>query len=925
MKIYISLKGKYFVWSALSADLQSPAKRSNFIWNKLVPFEWATDNVGHLAEAIRTLRIIYEQTVEIIWTDEARRKYVAEYKSKLETLKSSVSLAPASIKFDGILREPYPFQAAGIEFMVRHKRVLNADAPGLGKTIQGILTAWYAKAFPVLIVCPATLKRNWANEINMTLLGQQIHVIGAGAKRALPKANWYIINYDLLQKYKEELKAVGFKCVILDEAHYCFPAGTLITTNMGQIPIEQIVENKLALHVCSWDLSHNALQWQPITEWHKYPLYTSLVKVTHEKGFFICTADHKIWTDKGWQEANGLSKGTQLRVLQNELHNKQARHKKCTTVLRTFMRQQVHSFTASYKENETSLFQTHNRKTVRNMFKNIPRLFNPQKEHDKAILFTQLFGKMANVTTRKQGTVTPSYQKSTGKTYRDEISRTFSQNETKQSYEKSPCKRKGIHCFKRSSLSINTGWKWQITHSTAEISRPNRITNGISYYNSVCKTSLSKYPILLQSRFSRPHTQTCHRNRRHLSQFNQSKRKRQEKNIGTRISRVVSVEVYQPASNGRAGFSSQQNQFVYCLSVKHNENFFANNILVSNCKGKSSKRSQTMMEIVKALGDDIYLLGLTGTPIVNRPNELVMQLKILNRLDVFGGEWHFKINHCGMFKGRFGWNDSGATRLDELNRILRSEGIMIRRLKEDVLTELPPKRFQVIELEGYESLVEKEELAALEFEALKTELRMKAEHAKGNREDYQKVIKELRELETVSFTEIARIRRELAIAKLPVVVEHCRNFLESSDEKLVIFAHHKKVIEELQAALKDYAVVTVTGETPVARRQTLVESFQRNKGVRVFLGSTAAKEGITLTAASTVVFAELFWSPSDIEQFADRCCRIGQKNSVLVQFFVATDSIDARIAKTFVHKEGIIEKGINKPRTKITEGMTLHL
>jgi SWI/SNF-related matrix-associated actin-dependent regulator 1 of chromatin subfamily A len=160
---------------------------------------------------------------------------------------------------------------------------------------------------------------------------------------------------------------------------------------------------------------------------------------------------------------------------------------------------------------------------------------------------------------------------------------------------------------------------------------------------------------------------------------------------------------------------------------------------------------------------------------------------------------------------------------------------------------------------------------------------------------------------TIAFSDLSTIRYESAMAKVPLVVEHIKNTLES-EEKLVVFAHHKKVAAEIGAAFK--GVVTYTGDHTVEQRQAAVDAFQEDPNVRLFVGTKAAWVGITLTAASIVIFAELDWVPGDVTQGEDRLHRKGQKNAVLVQHLVVDGSIDAKIAQILVAKQEILDAAL---------------
>jgi hypothetical protein len=148
-----------------------------------------------------------------------------------------------------------------------------------------------------------------------------------------------------------------------------------------------------------------------------------------------------------------------------------------------------------------------------------------------------------------------------------------------------------------------------------------------------------------------------------------------------------------------------------------------------------------------------------------------------------------------------------------------------------------------------------------------------------------------------------------ALAKVPAVVSHLESLLEAG-EKVVCFAHHRDVIAQIMEAIPQS--VCLTGGMEIEERQAAVDRFQTDDDCRLFVGSiTAAGVGITLTASSSVVFAELDWVPGNISQAEDRCHRIGQTESVLVQHIVLEDSLDAKLAQTIVSKQRVIDQALD--------------
>lgn len=315
-------------------------------------------------------------------------------------------------------------------------------------------------------------------------------------------------------------------------------------------------------------------------------------------------------------------------------------------------------------------------------------------------------------------------------------------------------------------------------------------------------------------------------------------------------------------------------------------------------------------------------IALTGTPILNRPIELFTTLNWLDPAE-WGSFWTFARRYANAHAGRFGWDLTGASNLDELQKRLRTT-CMVRRLKADVLTELPPKRRQVVELQAGRAALQAvlEERSRWEADESKLrEIKAQAEQAKadGNDTAYKEAVKALSSARMAAFTELAELRHKVALKKVPAAVEFIRDALESSS-KIVVFAHHLDVIEALREGLEEFRPVVVTGSVSLDERQRAVDAFQIDPEVRLFLGNIkAAGVGLTLTAASHVLFVELDWTPGWVSQAEDRCHRIGQRDSVLVQHLVLDGSLDANLAKMLVRKQEVSDKALNADETIFDE------
>jgi len=299
------------------------------------------------------------------------------------------------------------------------------------------------------------------------------------------------------------------------------------------------------------------------------------------------------------------------------------------------------------------------------------------------------------------------------------------------------------------------------------------------------------------------------------------------------------------------------------------------------------------------------LLILTGTPILNKPKELWPLLQVLDP-EGLGSDWfYFAKRYCKLFeieqfdasKGRkvhVGWKWDGADNLDELQAIMR-ERFMLRRLKKDVLRELPPKTRQVIVLDAKKGLTKLLERERMDYDS------------------YVKVHGAV-VLESPAFIEIAKIRKEVALAKVPYVIEYLKEVMDENS-KIVVFTYHHEVFDSIAAAFGSIAT-GFDGRTSIAKRQNSIELFQSDAPTRLFIGGIqAAGVGITLTAASIAVFAELDWVPANVTQAEDRLHRIGQKENVLVRHIVLNNSLDQRIAQAIIQKQEIADKALDNEKS----------
>lgn len=163
--------------------------------------------------------------------------------------------------------------------------------------------------------------------------------------------------------------------------------------------------------------------------------------------------------------------------------------------------------------------------------------------------------------------------------------------------------------------------------------------------------------------------------------------------------------------------------------------------------------------------------------------------------------------------------------------------------------------------------------------------------------------------ERIPFELMSRIRRVTGTLKTEEALKFIKEESEGYDSKTVVFGHHRNVLEKLAGSLEN--AVLVTGDTPLAMRQARVDAFQNDPAVRFFVGSTSAMGvGVDLTASSQAIFVEFDWTPGVLSQAESRLHRLGQSDSVLVQYLVIAGSIDEKILAAVRAKMRLIDATI---------------
>lgn len=301
---------------------------------------------------------------------------------------------------------------------------------------------------------------------------------------------------------------------------------------------------------------------------------------------------------------------------------------------------------------------------------------------------------------------------------------------------------------------------------------------------------------------------------------------------------------------------------------------FRSVIIDESHRVKDPSAQQTIFTRGIAEGKEWRIL-LSGTPVVNRAEDLVAQLSIMGRLQEFGGR--------AKFLADYGENDN----LEELSQQLYRR-CMIRREKEKVLTQLPDKT----RTDLYVDIANREEYSLAEADL--------AEYLRQYTECTDREIR--RKMRMEALVKFMTLRSLSAVGKVKQAIDFVRVFL-ASGKPLILFCSLHEIVDELCKAFPE--AVTVTGRDNATDKQAAVDAFQSGDAKLIVCSIKAAGVGLTLTASSNVAFIELPWTYADCCQCEDRAHRIGQKDNVNCYYLLGHHTIDHTLYRLIHHKKSI--------------------
>lgn len=796
----------------------------------------------------------------------------------------------------------YPYQKEAVQQIEDFDgRSLLAMEMGTGKSLCVLdYLKKHPEKRPAIIVCPASLKWVWEDQAHRHR-GLRTTIINGRKKTrsALHKQNnLIVINYDILDSWKEYLKGLNPQVIIGDE---CFIYETPILTNKGWLSIGSIVENKIKVSIASYNFTTNNVEFHPITHYFKNKRHSKLVEIKWVDGSFICTENHKIWIEgEGYVSAKEIHVGSYMSLVQKTLLDEKSgeNNKKmlfdtlCSTRTRLKTRCKTKNIACSKKE------------TCNKKMSMVWGTIRDRTKQRKKILREIVFCKMENEAARnnchnEKSKERNEYNKSITELEKNRkratsSGRSIRKNEKEKSNVYEWCCRKDVkNKGKQRDTSCVEGKarrKWTIYTRAIAPTKSFGIEMEIGIADPhTSKTTLSNS---IQSRYRKKKIQNCHRSRRSLPQKQKKCTERQKERHTTHSVRVESIKVYKRRSDERSVRYIKNNSFVYNIEVKDNHNYFANGVLVSNChfvKSTKTKRTKAMRFLCK---DVPHVIMLSGTPLTNRPAELFPTLNILYPKE-FPHFFTYAQRYTAPRLMRWGWDFRGASHLDELHARLKRLG-MVRKLKKDVLKDLPAKTRIVVPMDIEHR--KEYDRAITDFIAWLGE-KSPAEAKRARKAE-----------ELVKLGHTIRLAAEL---KMKSVFEWVDNYFEESDGKLVLFCCHKKIVRMIKERYPDISVV-ITGATSKNNRRAAVENFQKNKRIRLFIGNIkAAGVGIDLWAANTMAFVETGFVPGDVIQAEDRLHRIGQKKQVFCYYLIAKNTIESDLCRVLQEKQKIITKTLD--------------
>ena len=321
--------------------------------------------------------------------------------------------------------------------------------------------------------------------------------------------------------------------------------------------------------------------------------------------------------------------------------------------------------------------------------------------------------------------------------------------------------------------------------------------------------------------------------------------------------------------------------------------------------GSTNKPVQRTVSTLEVCSYIEKVIALSGTAIASRPNEFFNTLNLLSPA-LFRSLWDFQQRYCDPYHNGFGWDFTGASHTKELNE--RTRDLCIRRLKSEVLPELPPKTRTFLPI-----VLDK--VTRSPYDSAQDEWDKKIDSYYLNGQPIPK---------GTMLNMINDLRHMCGHIKVNYAVDWINQYREQTGKPIVVFTHHRDVLKRLAEKMNN--VRTISGDTPSHTRQEIVDDFQAGNIGVLICNTVAAKEGITLTRADTVLFLEREWTPTDEEQAEDRVYRIGQESQHVHAVYLSCEgTIDEHFDRVIESKRAVVKAVLDGGDVEQRKGLVAQL
>ena len=800
--------------------------------------------------------------------------------------------------------KPFEHQVLGLAHVFYFLRSALFYDPGLGKSKIAIdlirLQHYLGKKSPTLVLGPLVTVRNWGAEIDRhsggelrwgAMLGTPKEKTAVVERAAAGEFDVLILTYDTASRYVDMIsQKVDYKTVIADE---CFPARTLVLTDQGDVPIETVAERPADYRVLTGEA-----RWQRVTRGYKRPLKRRLVRVRHTQGSFVCTENHRVWTEEeGYVEAISLSGKTLCVVRENVLVSQQ----------------------------------------------------REEGSRSSTFLQSQLFGTLADAGPETARDSAPSCEEDARRGAMEGRScgpmAFVHSHVSEQSHVDARGHGKNARQENRSDI-LGARRQWATDSTAIEISCGVGLADGSSHRDSGGQGPVRFAADVLQSGSGE-----CTEENRYRGRWSDAQNQEMEvlgppQDGGFGSSRVDRVEILESGSYGGFAEGYAADSFVYDLEVEEDHNYFAEGVLVSNShliKTWTSARTRAAYELGQKA---VRKVIMTGTPTLGNPLDLYGQFKFLADAFVPEGYVAFKRRYLET-RGPNSHVVIGYKNLDVLNA--RTQFVSLRKTKEECL-DLPERT--IIDLEYDLSRHQKAVYNQMVAE-MKIDLDLLLAQLGGTATDalppetalphraamLQKLLQICSgflitnpDTKLCDTTEVGGCRYLMQCVaaritpytpgckvapeeppdivtvfdenpKLAALLELLDTILANPSNKVIVWAYFSRELDFLEEKIKALGVqvTRVDGKTG-QRIQGLVDTFNSDPEQRVYLAQVSTGVGITVNSATYTIYYSLPYSLGSYLQSIDRNYRIGQKNAVTVYRLLGKQTIEPSIVKLLDNK-----------------------